>query len=664
MQNDFSGNLKATDIPDLEGLPELESIGNYSAKHFLDDPQQVFLDGNFVYTSNIDSIAKFNIVNPQKLVFVGISSYDLNPYRIAVDGEIAYIAYGDNGWSIYNISNITNCQLLASNDTASCYKVVLMDNIVFFGNYIYNVTDPINPVEIFTLPDYFKHTETAYQITSSYLIATNDSGYFEIYNISDPCNIHLHSSFNVSYSYYTEIVCADDNTLVIHDFGNYSFYNISNINNISYSSSLDLDYFQIYRGALLDKNNFHIFYNRYHVIYDISNLTNITLLTTSKISYSPWMIAINESLAYIIDSYNFLFIEDLTDLSNPIIIDSFDFGSNGAFKNIEIKGKYAIVAQERGFFLDGVFILNIEDPTDPYFVHYILVDKKAMVMKIIGEVLYIFEWQGDLTIYDLSDQDNIQEVGNLVIPLITKEYTGFIKLDNKALLFTRFDGYFILDITNPISPSVIDHNDIGFCYQMEIKENLMYVWQFELDGFVIYDVTDIFNPEKIASVLGESGEWYPRRFKIYNDILYLEAFFNWNFTDTYRLWTYDITDPYNPIFLEELINFKTNYYKMELDGSFLYISISYLGTAIYDLREPEFKPIAKCKYIQGDIKFVEDYLYFSQSNRVEVLKALAYSSQTSDLVKLNTRTIYCIVFFVLILQRTYIHFNKKRKVDV
>jgi len=597
----IESSYKANDLPDVTNLPYLQTVSEWD--NFIGSPKKVIVKNDRAYTyAASDAFIEFNISNPTKLEVKGIAQ-TFFMWDFVINDNIAIFS-SSSSFSIYDITNISNIELLYKNETIGCHELVLNNNILVVDTHVFNVTNPTHPVEIMTLTSDLQFTSIANQDSKSYLIAANRTGYLEIYNITNDKHIELLANHTNLSNQVSDVMYANNELLVLNDYGNFTFFNISNIKQIKYVSHLD-DFADILglRGALINESKFYIFDRSNGMsIYDISNLSRIELVSQNSIYKTITMMDIKGSIGYAVDDDDYLRVINLSDSLNPKIIDSFDFGCFA--ERVDASEKYVAIQDQSSSWNDKLAILNIENPSEPYLMDTIPIGFRIGYIKIIGNHIYVFdEFHANLTVLYIDSTDEIKKVNSIKPP--AADIRDCVIQDNKAIFLSNSAGYFIVDITNPATPIIVDHNDIGFGYQMEIIDNIMYVSQLTAGGIGIYDVTDIYNPLEIARIPNQA-EWYPWEFEIYNDILYLEAYFMYNSTLS-GLWTYDVSDKANPEFIEEILN-PPNGFKLELDGSNLYVS--YYPTIVFDLTDNKFEPIARHNISTWyDMKISNGYMF-------------------------------------------------------
>jgi hypothetical protein len=269
-------------------------------------------------------------------------------------------------------------------------------------------------------------------------------------------------------------------------------------------------------------------------IINVSDPTNPTLINHTYI-YQSYEVFIANNRAYIGSFYNGLHIYDLTNLSKPIKIGSFDDGGNTV--EIQVIDNYAYIANyvngfeilnvtdptnvtKIGEFKEGNFInsmhviedvafvsafysnqtskliaLNISDPALPTPIVYSKQVSDSAVLSYKDGLVFYSSWQDGLTIMDFSDVSNPIELGSYQGSPIT---TGSYCLDDLLFLGEYTSGLEILDISDLNNPIAIgSYFDGGSATNLLVIDDLIYVADkndgLEILSYEIQDVTETVN---------------------------------------------------------------------------------------------------------------------------------------------------------------------------
>ncbi|MHA1210933.1 MAG: LVIVD repeat-containing protein [Candidatus Heimdallarchaeota archaeon] len=274
--------------------------------------------------------------------------------------------------------------------------------------------------------------------------------------------------------------------------------------------------------------------------------------------------------AYVICDSGGLLIIDVTTATKPRVIVQLLEDEEPIYA-IHISGDFLFLGLHSKF-----IVLNLDIPYEPYIVNEYSILEDSYIFSINYNDNYLFlgtAYQGIL-IYDLSDFLN---------PILIYQFDKYIYQSTSKfqikddILYVVTSGFFhIINISNPIAPVVLTYIDLdGWGNSFDIQDNLLVITLY-LEGFVIYDLTNITNPIK------NGYYWDKDKFivdvHISGDLLYFIC-------NNYGLWIVNFTETFQ---LATVNEFKTNgqYFRSQLEGNYLYIVDVYLGLAIIDVSTP------------------------------------------------------------------------------
>lgn len=204
-------------------------------------------------------------------------------------------------------------------------------------------------------------------------------------------------------------------------------------------------------------------------------------------------------------------------------------------------------------------------------------------------------------------------------------------------------GIFVTDVSDPQNPVVLSEirtrSLVDRCTYDPVNKRL-YVCAY-FSGIEIWDLTDLYNPTRMSRIPTEP---YPRSGVAYSGNYLF-------FTTNYSLWTLDISDPYNPVVVEELFIANNLIMQMYLKGQIIYIVTSTQGLKLVNASDPlNLQLIASYGYISGtEFDISGNYLYavnssgvftilnISDSLSVTIAGSLNIGGYPQDIVVFNNR---------------------------
>ncbi|MCW8812187.1 MAG: hypothetical protein OQK65_01535, partial [Chlorobium sp.] len=171
-------------------------------------------------------------------------------------------------------------------------------------------------------------------------------------------------------------------------------------------------------------------------------------------------------------------------------------------------------------------------------------------------------------------------------------------------------GIYVTDISDPQNPVVLSEirtrSLVDRCTYDPVNKRL-YVCAY-FSGIEIWDLSDLYHPTRMSRFPTEP---YPRSGVAYSGNYLF-------FTTNYSLWTLDISDPYNPVIVEDLYIANNLILQMYMKGETVYIVTSSQGLKIIDVSDPlNLQLIASYGYASGsEFDISGDYLYAVNSSGV------------------------------------------------
>jgi len=345
----------ATTTTDENGEYSFENVlpGNYTilfnAVNYVDLETNQFAVVNGQTTEVNAALVEANIG--------GGNNYDTpgTANNIYVYGNLMFVADGENGLLVYDVSDPENPVLISSYDTDG------------------------EALSVFIIGDYA-------------FVADGSNG-LVILNISDIENITFAGHYNSpGVAYHVYVV------------GNYAYLadgavgmlvlNISNMQNIQFVRSYNTQGTAVYITVI---NNYACIADMeggFYVI-DIQNVFNLQLAGYFDTQGDVYNFQIVGDYVYVVDGDGGLIILDISDLGDIQVVGTFD--TPGEVVSIYISGGYLFLLDDP----NGLFILDISDPSDPTFVAQTQIQNGTWIVVVNG-IAYIAVGGGGFITVDVS----------------------------------------------------------------------------------------------------------------------------------------------------------------------------------------------------------------------------------------------------------------------
>ena len=244
-----------------------------------------------------------------------------------------------------------------------------------------------------------------------------------------------------------------------------------------------------------------------------------------------------------------------------------------------------------------------------------------------------------LTVIDF-DSFNVSFKGNFPFSV---SYALGMSPEGDLVFVGSGGGIYVTDVSDPQNPLVLSEirtrSLIDRCTYDPVNKRLYICAYFS--GIEIWDLSDIYNPTRMSRFPTEP---YPRSGVAYSGNYLF-------FTTNYSIWTLDISDPYNPVIVDDLYIANNLIAQMYMKGETIYIVTSSQGLKIVDTSDPlNLHLIASYSYVSGtEFDISGDYLYavnssgmftilnISDSTNVTIAGSLNIGDYPQDIVVFNNK---------------------------
>ncbi len=458
-------------IIDIEDPNNIRVVGGYGTSFLGLDVQ-----GQLAYIANgTDGFAILNVSNPYSVTELDTLNTPGNATDVLVEGTTAYVADGSSGIRIIDVSNPASLSLLGSCDTpGNAQKLALQGYTLLVadgsgGVRILDVSDPTNPTDVTNIP-----------VSDVYDVALFDG-------------VLVIGTEDGIYTYQV------GTTTSLQPVSSYATYN-----------ALDVDV----QGdvAFVAAGNDGL------VVLDISDHTLPTLITQYKHSSTVNYIAIDVEgpHCYVLDASTDsgsrgLWAVDIMDLSSPVFRSRREFSE--AY-DLFVDGDVAYVANGTG----GLAVVNVSDSFDINVdLDWVYDGSNYTSVCVQGRYVYAVASGANngLFIYEATDLSNLRLTSNLPIasPLDVVVSGDFCVVANVT------GGILLLNVTDPWStPVVLDSNSSEWAQGVDIFGNYILV-AFGYNGMFLFDASNPSSMTTAASYQPVNLDFL--RVKIHGDYAYV-----------------------------------------------------------------------------------------------------------------------------------------------
>ena len=522
--------------------------------------KSIFVDGVNGFTAdNVLSIWQMDVTYiGYGIVFDRSSFYDTGiqgyAWDVVVKGDYAYVANGNQGMSVVDVSSLVSPSL------AGHYDLPYSDearSIFVKGNYAYlttlnhgliiiDISNPSSPTFVSSCDTFDEARDISVNGDYAY-IACGYNG-IQVININNPLLPKKTGWCNTSgYAYNVKIE------------GNYAY---------------------VADG-----------YNGLQVI-EISNIVNISLLGDVSTHYRIDDLEIDGKYAYTTGGLDFN-VYDISNHSNPVLVDTY---METTFESFTLIGDIAYICTG-----SDIFILDI---TDPLNVQFLGVDESisARYMAVSGHLAYVIVQGFDCYVNTYRIEDS-----TVFWPLDDPPGGYSISLPVADILVSGHFAY-IVSIVHGLEMVLLEpfyggYHDVGiydipeYISDVALSGNLAYLATSE--GMHVFDTGTIYYP----SYVGHYNTTQISRIFISGDLAFL-AGVSGNFEIV------NISDPANPTFVDSYV-LNADHYLTDVCvlGDYAYV-VDYDGLHVFEIRRN------KAKYFESSCTAQSTLINSENSKRV------------------------------------------------
>jgi hypothetical protein len=225
-------------------------------------------------------------------------------------------------------------------------------------------------------------------------------------------------------------------------------------------------------------------------------------------------IVVNGTTAYIAGFSEDLFIFDLENLSNPILLNTYRSEAIPFYINDILYINQSLIILAKGY--HGLEIIDCSNFSNINSVYAYTQTNYINSLAFKNPFLYATDNVDGFHIFDLSDLSDIQYITN--IPSAGSAYSIDI-VDQYAFIASYSAGIKIFDLSNPINPiEVGNFTDGSSFFELDVEDNFVYAIDNQ-STLKILNVSEISNPTK----LGEFNGSHYDDLVVSNDIAFISA---------------------------------------------------------------------------------------------------------------------------------------------
>ncbi len=579
----------------------------------------VFVEDDIAYLADgSNGLVILNVSSPEHPIKIG-HYYDGDGFpNVFVKNNLAFI-YGSKNIKIIDVSNIY-LPTYVGEIVFDQYSEERIKDIAIEDNYLYlsavdvliifDITDPLNPLEINRLDNYDPLKITILNNRLFGIVAEQSpvglKYNLSILNIDNPLSpLFLGECFFDDSNDYIQNFVVSDSFAYIATYDNIFAINTTNHTSPELAGSIQVaslghsaktiavpssDNTPNYGGVVFCAD-----FNKGLLIYNFSSPVNPYLISQHTTGYQAESFYTSEDFVYIcsqddrLSRPSSLEIVSLEEPSNPSLAGSYH--CSGTITDVVVHQNFAFLSLKSEPNHHSLEIVDVSDPAEPIMVGYyngsVDFDSQQIEYDAARKIVYLTD--------DYEDGFSVLSVTNYSQPILLASYVttdGHIvdlDLQGEILFIAGGDyngGFFrILDVSDPSSPTTIFGTGIStYATAIEFDSNMLYITT-TTHPLVIYDATDIYAPKKISHFFNDLFN-IPGQMQIRDSFAYVAR-------DMNGLIVLDISHPKR---IKSLIEYRPEYSGISKDVTFyknyILLADGWDGLEILELASPAIsKPI-------------------------------------------------------------------------
>ncbi len=233
-------------------------------------------------------------------------------------------------------------------------------------------------------------------------------------------------------------------------------------------------------------------------LYDLRNPRRPRLLSSLHTPGSPKGIVVRGELAYVADDDHGLQVVDISDPLAPRIVAN--LATPGLAYTPFLAGDLLFLASHRG----GFQIIDLYDPRSPELIVSVDTPGKAWAIQVQKDLAYVADDEAGLLIYDVLDPEKPHLLGRFAPGTAAED----VIIDGNIAYVAFFDdGLYVLDVSDPEAPKSVAHLATpGNARGLARRGNRLYIADW-LAGVHVVDITSPYRARIVGSYDTEGAAW-------------------------------------------------------------------------------------------------------------------------------------------------------------
>ena len=255
-----------------------------------------------------------------------------------------------------------------------------------------------------------------------------------------------------------------------------------------------------------------------------------TKLGSYPTGMSAFEVTVIDDIAFVTDDYTGFFIINVSDPSNPTLINHTIISQS---YSLFIDNNHAYI----GTFSSGMIVFDITNLTNPIELGSFDDGGSSTDIQIVDDLAFVANYGNGFEILNVTNPANITMIGSYVEGQFINSLAIVDEIAFITVYFSDHDSQLVaLNISDPINPIPIIHSkEVNGSATLQYKDELVFLSSWS-DGLIIMNFSDVYHPIELGSYRGDgvtTGSFYV------DDLLFLGKY-------TTGLKVLDVSDLNNP----------------------------------------------------------------------------------------------------------------------
>ena len=447
--------------------------------------------------SGFDGIAKLYMYldTENKRKILGSQDTPGNALNATIVGDTAFVADGENGLQIIDVSDPTQPKSIGAVDTQGpTWSVAVAGNIAVLadGNGGVKAVDVSNPYQPSIIGEVGIPGGFAIDVMVIESIAfVADATGLQVVDVSNPSGPAILGSAATPGGARGLYVAGD--TAYVAEMG--GSLRVIDVSDPSHPDFISAVYLPGMAGdvTIADQTAFVVCTNNSLTslqVIDISDKSNPVII--GAVETGPGLgydVTVEGDTAFVACGVGGIQLVDVSDVDSPIIIGTVETPSEATS---------ATVFENRAYITSlhhGLLMIDISDPSLPTTIGSVDTPGYSETISIVDHIALVADRGIGLQVIDISIPSNPSIIGSLntQYPITDIEVVGNVAFVTAGFLY-------LIDIANPSNPSVISTVQLPYPFSgVAVSADSVFVTAFG-GGLQIIDASDVYNPEFLGSL--------------------------------------------------------------------------------------------------------------------------------------------------------------------